>query len=33
MTAIFITIGITALLGLFVRFPGREGAHTRNRAA
>jgi len=33
MTAIFITIGITALLGLFVRFPRREGAHTRNRAS
>ena len=33
MTAIFITIGVTALLGLFARFPGREGAHTGNRAA
>jgi len=33
MTAIFITIGVTTLLGLFARFPRREGAHTGNRAA
>lgn len=33
MTAIFIAIGITALLGLFARFPRRAGARPRHRAA